>query len=260
MGLASKITDKDWMRMQTLIRQEGIKPRVGKNVADKITKKDKALARFTAGIKLAGFPIEKFMELARGSFDDTWRDLHDVPFYAFWRRAQILGAKPDEVEDLYMEYDIPDAFTEGNNKYVATSDQIEDRFNNITAKFEKVVVKDARDFFIEEIAKKFDRFRIPVKFAVNPHSNQSYTYWRYLHLSDSELYKFRRNARRIYDITIFPDDYFSSIVLTVIGWNDGRSWRLLDYTPADIGDKIGLRRYQDNFADIMRCIKNYLGL
>lgn len=260
MGLAYKITDKDWMRMQNLIRQEGAVPYAGKSIADKINKKDKALARFTAGIKLAGFPIENFMDMEYSQMP------RELPFYEFWRKARMLGATEEEVEELYTKYDIPEQFLDGNTEYYPVSS----RTATVLDKngYRTVDIPDERDLYILSIAQKFDRYRIPVKFKrVNKTlgacreaiHNRCYR-------SDYSGYEAARQLENkivknfsFYEITLFPNDEYSKLVLTMVGYNGGHSWLLCDFNPANLGCDIGFSKGMD-LNETMNCIKNYLGI
>lgn len=250
MGLASKITDKDWMRMQTIIHQEGISPYAGRSTADKINNKDKALARFTAGIKLAGYPIETFL-------DKISRCSYGFPFYYFWMKARELGAVPEEVEDLYTGYEIPEKYAEGNEKLKAVKDV---DLNGGEKPQQGMSKSQVEDPYLTKVFMKFNRYRIPVKFK-QIHLNDRYKYTARIP-SGSGMNAWCSKRVSFYDITLFPGDEYSEITLRMATWNIGSSWSLLDFTPKGTGEDMGLeiRRPGMNFNEVFRCIKNYLGL
>ena len=234
MGLSTKIGTKDWERMQTLIRQEGSSEYSGCNVADKITDKDKALARFVAGIKLAGKTLNDFKQktypgnAGNGNYSS-------LPFLCFWEKARMLGCTPDEVEDLFNRTEVPEAFAAGNEQQKI-----------MTANRQNIV---SYDKFATDLFKKFDRFRIPVNVEMTGEHNDYNPYHRNHNSGQYKTYKF----------TLFPNDDFSKVALDVIIKNKGATVILRSCYPKDIAADMGLTPGM-NARQIVSAVKKYLGM
>ena len=235
MGLSSKIVNKDWSRMHTMIRQEGATPWAGENVAAKITNKDKALARFVAGMKLAGCTIEEFAKYLQFGSAKT-----NIPFLKFWEKAKELGATPDEVLDLYENFDVPEEYSEGNKKIKMTSTFQRWTHDPSTNEFYKGDVEENDDWGAAVI-KKFDRYRIPVDVKF-----------------DRDSWDDNRRTR-IYIITLFPDDDFSKLKLHMEAYNDGHTWRVAGTESNNLMDEMGIK-YNMNLNQLLSAVKTYLGI
>jgi hypothetical protein len=236
MGLSSKIVNKDWSRMQTMIRQEGATTWAGENVADKITNKDKALARFVAGMKLAGRTIEDFAKyLQFGSAKAN------IPFLSFWEKAKDLGATPDEVLDLYERFDVPEEYSDGNEKIKMTSTFKRWKMDPNNHMMNKVDVEENDDWGAAVI-KKFDRYKIPidVKFKTEGWADN--------------------NTRiREYIVTLFPDDDFSKLKLFIYAHNGGHTWRVNGTDSINRMKEMGIY-YGMNLNQLLAAVKTYLGI
>jgi len=210
---------------------------------------------------LAGFPIETFMDM---EYSQMWKQL---PFYEFWQKASILGATKEEVEELYTKSDIPEQFLDGNTKYTPVSTStayVRDEHG-----FHTVDMPAEHDSYILLIAQKFDRYRIPVKFRQTKESFTKYAGSIFHNLTVNQHYSFSaaeqmcdkiiRTNYKFYEITLFPNDEYSKIVLIMVGYNTGCFWMLCDFSPVALGRDIGLSVGLD-LNGIMRCIKNYLGI
>lgn len=91
-----KIEEKDWKRMSDLVlSQKDGSPSVIKN-------KNKAIARFIAGIKL---------DNANLKFNDSWGEYSGM-FSEFGNRALELGATPEEIQLVYNENQVPKKYSE----------------------------------------------------------------------------------------------------------------------------------------------------
>lgn len=91
------ITIKDWERMQDLIDRE----RDGRDVADKIKNKAKAVARYVAGMKLIGRDVA--VESGRIPYSD---------FRAFGYKALELGATIEDIQSTFEAAAVPEDFAD----------------------------------------------------------------------------------------------------------------------------------------------------
>jgi nitrogen regulatory protein PII-like uncharacterized protein len=114
---AAALTNKDWERMQDLIDQG----KDGADVAKKITSKDKAIARFVAGLKLEGKEPQYSSASSVGS----------VPFKAFGNRALELGATTEEINAVYESAVIPEDWR--------ASHKTKKSYTGYTASFDKMM-------------------------------------------------------------------------------------------------------------------------
>jgi len=94
------IAPKDWERMLTIV----MKGSDGDKVAKLITKKDKAIARFVAGLKLANRPLE-------GSFREELRK-YGGSYEALGNKAIQLGATPEEIQATYDATTVPQKYVD----------------------------------------------------------------------------------------------------------------------------------------------------
>ena len=90
-----KISDKDWNRMYDLIADR----KDGESVARSIRQKDKAIARFVAGLKLKGEEPDYDKDLER----------YYGHFSAFGNKALELGATVDEIKEVYDSVPAPES-------------------------------------------------------------------------------------------------------------------------------------------------------
>lgn len=95
---SSNIVTKDWNRMLDLV----LSGNDGDNVAKSIKDKDKAIARFVAGLKLSNSPL---------IYSDTLRG-YTRDFNSFGDRALQLGATKEEIQKVYDETEVPPEFLE----------------------------------------------------------------------------------------------------------------------------------------------------
>lgn len=92
------IVSKDWNRMLVLV----LSGNDGDNVAKSIKDKDKAIARFVAGLKLSNSTL-RYSDTLRGYFGE---------FNSFGDRAIQLGATKEEIQKIYDETELPVEYLE----------------------------------------------------------------------------------------------------------------------------------------------------
>ena len=92
------ITPKDWDRMLDLI----VSGKDDSVVAKLINKKDKAIARFVAGLKLIDFPFPSDKDLRGNVFNSEFSDLGN--------KAILLGATVDEIKDVFDKTILPQKY------------------------------------------------------------------------------------------------------------------------------------------------------
>jgi len=97
----AKVGSKDWERMLDIVLKGGD----GKGVASTITNKDKAIARFVAGLKLKGedINISQSGRYYNGSFSE------------FGDKALKLGATPQEIQDTFDNAIVPSQYVQKQN-------------------------------------------------------------------------------------------------------------------------------------------------
>ena len=122
----SRIVDKDWKRMLDLVLSNN----PGESVAKKITKKDKAIARFVAGSKL----LRKDLK-----YSDTLNQYMGL-FASFGNKALELGATPEEIEELFTTTIVPEKYFEEITK--SKGKKLDNRF---VGQITKVVLKNGFD-------------------------------------------------------------------------------------------------------------------
>jgi hypothetical protein len=86
----------DWFRMSNLAS----KADDGSSIAKVITNKNKAMARFVAGLKLSNSPLE---------YSDKQKE-YTGNFSALGNLAIKLGSTPDEIAVLYNKTEFPQAY------------------------------------------------------------------------------------------------------------------------------------------------------
>ena len=95
---AVTVAPKDWDRMMDLVLKGDTD---GEKVAKLIKDKNKAMARFVAGLKLSNSPL---------NYEDSkWRPYGYLPFAELGKLALDLGATPHEIQTLYDTTEIPNA-------------------------------------------------------------------------------------------------------------------------------------------------------
>jgi len=115
-----RVSDKDWDRMLDL----KLTGKDGKSIAQAISNKDKAVARFIAGIKLEDKKLdykEKWSEYS-GSFSD------------FGNRALKLGATPEEIQKIFDETSIPSKYSDKLETLGSKDKKLRDRFVGVISK------------------------------------------------------------------------------------------------------------------------------
>ena len=112
---AVKIADKDWDRMLALVMAD----KDGEAVAKAIRDKNKAIARFVSGVKLAGGSLK---------YDDRWKQYSGY-FSEFGDKAISLGATPEEIQEIFDNTEVPAKYSDKmdklgskklNNRFVGT--------------------------------------------------------------------------------------------------------------------------------------------
>ena len=93
-----KITDKEWGRMTDLV----LTGNDGVGTAKILKNKDKAIARFVAGLKLENDTL---------NYNESWKEYRGA-FSEFGNKAIELGATIEEIKDTFCENVIPVEFTE----------------------------------------------------------------------------------------------------------------------------------------------------
>lgn len=97
------VSDKDWERMLSLV----VTQKDGAGVAQTITDKKKAIARFVAGSKLNGDNIKYETS--------SWKPFGYVMFADFGKRALDLGATPAEIQAAFDSTEVPAKYAEKLN-------------------------------------------------------------------------------------------------------------------------------------------------
>ena len=95
----AKMTNKDLDRMLDLVVKGGD----GETVAKLIKDKDKAIARFVAGLKLENSPLVYDPENRHNPYGGS-------SFSELGKRAIQLGATPEEIQDLYDKTTVPPGY------------------------------------------------------------------------------------------------------------------------------------------------------
>ena len=90
------IVPKDWKRMLDLV----VADETGDSVAKLIKDKDKAVARFVAGLKLSNSPLE---------YKDSWGE-YSGEFSSFGNKALSLGATVEEIKNIYDNTEAPSEY------------------------------------------------------------------------------------------------------------------------------------------------------
>lgn len=107
-----KIGTKDWDRMIDLI----VADKDGKDVAAKIKDKNKAIARFIAGVKLSKDELTMHGDYYNCDFDD------------FGNQALRLGATNDEIQAEFDKVEIPPSVKEKFINLMSKDKQMSNRF------------------------------------------------------------------------------------------------------------------------------------
>ena len=110
--LEAKVSDKDWERMSDLV----LTNKDGSGIAQTISNKDKAIARFVAGLKLKGENIRSDRKSYWGSFNE------------FGNRALQLGATPEEIQDTFDSTIIPPQYSNKLKTLGSKDKKLKDRF------------------------------------------------------------------------------------------------------------------------------------
>jgi hypothetical protein len=133
------ITEKDWSRMSDLV----LSGKDGSGVASTIKDKNKAIARYVAGLKLSNDTIQAF----------TGGRVHFFGYFsAFGNRALELGATLDEIKNTYCETSIPGVFLQ---------------------KMESRAGKKLRNRFVGDLSKKILDAGMDINFL--PHNGNAIT-------------------------------------------------------------------------------------
>ena len=93
-----KISNKDWDRMSDLV----LSGKDGAGTAKIIKDKNKAIARFVAGVQLS----EKYI-----CYDEQWKEFRGV-FCEFGEKALDLGATVEEIQSVFDENEVPSSYKE----------------------------------------------------------------------------------------------------------------------------------------------------
>ena len=88
------VATKDWDRMMKL----ALKDDDGARVAKSIKNKDKAIARYVAGLKLNNSPL---------NYEPNEYKPYNGMFRELGRKALELGATPEEIQDVYDRTELP---------------------------------------------------------------------------------------------------------------------------------------------------------
>lgn len=95
---SSNVVSKDWDRMLDLVLSHGDGDSVSKVIKDK----DKAIARFVAGLKLSNSPLR---------YSDTYK--HYIgDFSSLGDKALKLGATTEEIKEVFDKTEVPDKYLE----------------------------------------------------------------------------------------------------------------------------------------------------
>jgi hypothetical protein len=95
------VSPKDWDRMLDLV----LKGDDGETAAKLIKDKNKAIARFVAGLKLSNAPF---------TYDpnNRWRPFGSVPFEDLGKKAMEMGATADEIQSVFDATEVPQSVIE----------------------------------------------------------------------------------------------------------------------------------------------------
>jgi hypothetical protein len=109
-----KITDKDWIRMSDLV----LSGKGGEGTAKIIKNKDKAIARFVAGLKLDGVNL---------NYNENWKEFCGS-FSEFGNKAIELGATIEEIQGTFGENEVPQKYKEKLALLGDRTKKLSDRF------------------------------------------------------------------------------------------------------------------------------------
>ena len=118
---AVSVSTKDWDRMMDLVLKGDTD---GEKVAKLIKDKNKAMARFVAGLKLDNSPLKYE--------DSKWRPYGYSSFAELGKLALDLGATPQEIQALYDTTEIPASTIEKMNKRAGK--KLDNRFVGVISK------------------------------------------------------------------------------------------------------------------------------
>lgn len=107
-----KISSKDWDRMLELVLANDNGDKVAKLIQDK----DKAIARFVAGLKLADKSLD---------YNNEWQHYFGS-FSSLGDKAIKLGATPEEIQLIYDATTVPTEYTQKMSKL--SNKELDDRF------------------------------------------------------------------------------------------------------------------------------------
>lgn len=117
----ASVDSKDWDRMLDLVAKGNTN---GETVAKLIKDKNKAMARFVAGLKLNNSPLEYK--------DSTYSPYGYSSFARLGELAIELGATPEEIQNLYNSTEVPAKYIEKLTKLAGK--KLDNRFVGVISK------------------------------------------------------------------------------------------------------------------------------
>lgn len=195
------IVPKDWKRMLDLV----VADETGDSVAKLIKDKDKAVARFVAGLKLSNSPLE---------YKDSWGE-YSGEFSSFGNKALSLGATVEEIKNIYDN-------TEAPSEYI-------DRIKQLSG-------KKLKDRFVSSISKAV----LDSGFDINylRHNGYAITY-----IGKEAMERNGRKWTIGYKTEITLDDKkFNLIFDAVTDEGDGPTYYVVDTSSDNIFDRLFYKR------------------
>ena len=195
------IVPKDWKRMLDLV----VANETGDSVAKLIKDKDKAVARFVAGLKLSNSPLE---------YKDSWSE-YSGEFSSFGNKALSLGATVEEIKNIYDN-------TEAPSEYI-------DRIKQLSG-------KKLKDRFVSSISKAV----LDSGFDINylRHNGYAITY-----IGKEAMERNGRKWTIGYKTEITLDDKkFNLIFDAVTDEGDGQTYYVVDTSSDNIFDRLFYKR------------------
>ena len=195
------IVPKDWKRMLDLV----VANETGDSVAKLIKDKDKAVARFVAGLKLSNSPLE---------YKDSWGE-YIGEFSSFGNKALSLGATVEEIKNIYDN-------TEAPSEYI-------DRIKQLSG-------KKLKDRFVSSISKAV----LDSGFDINylRHNGYAITY-----IGKEAMERNGRKWTIGYKTEITLDDKkFNLIFDAVTDEGDGPTYYVVDTSSDNIFDRLFYKR------------------
>lgn len=137
LNVNESISDKDWKRMSSLIQSNKDSASVAKTIKDK----NKAIARFVAGILLTKGKGITF-DLKYNEIIDKEKDYSNLPFKELGKTALDLGATIEEIQNVYDNTEIPQQYKEVTDKSYLSKKHLD---SWVTGKVSKAIIDAGYD-------------------------------------------------------------------------------------------------------------------